>query len=131
MIFIFVLLSRGEQHPQCAIRVVEAFSSTIPAMMHSAHVDVAIVTDTHPHVGLETNLLAQEEFFLVGRADDAIVAAPEMTMRGAGDLPLLLPGSSGDIRRVVDQVFAEQGVAMNVAGPWKVSVDSLTRTQPE
>ena len=45
MIFIFVLLSRGEQHPQCAIRVVEAFSSTIPAMMHSAHVDVAIVTD--------------------------------------------------------------------------------------
>ena len=127
MIFIFVLLSRGEQHPQCAIRVVEAFSSTIPAMMQSAHVDVAIVTDTHPHVGLETNLLAQEEFFLVGRAGDAIVAASEMTLRDVGDLPLLLPGSSGGIRRVVEQVFAEQGVAMNVAGPWKVSVESLTR----
>ena len=115
MIFIFVLLSRGEQHPQCAIRVVEAFSSTIPAMMQSAHVDVAIVTDTHPHVGLETNLLAQEEFFLVGRTGDAIVATPEMTLRDVGDLPLLLPGSRGGIRRVVDRVFAEQGVPMNVA----------------
>ena len=77
------------------------------------------------------NLLAQEKFFLVGRAEDAIVAAPEMTLLGVGDLSLLLPGSSGGIRRVVDQVLTEQGVAMNVAGPWKVSVDSLTRTQPE
>ena len=131
VIFIFVLLSRGEQHPQCAIRVVEAFSSTIPAMMQSAHVDVAIVTGTHPHVGLETNLLAQEEFFLVGRAGDAIVAVPEMTLRDVDELPLLLPGSSGGIRRVLDQVIAEQGVAMNVAGPWRVSVGSLARTQPE
>jgi len=43
------------------------------------------------------------------------VAAPVMALRDVGDLPLLLPGSSGGIRRVVDRAFAEQGVPMNVA----------------
>lgn len=114
ILFLPLIRLMREQHPQCAIRAVEAFSSTIPAMMQSAHVDVAIVTDTHSHVGLETNLLAQEDFFLVGRTGDAIVAAPEMTLRAVGDLPLLLPGSSGGIRRGVDRAFAEQGVPMNV-----------------
>ena len=115
ILFLPLIRLMRAQHPHCAIRVVEAFSSTIPAMMQSAHVDVAIVTDTHPHVGLETNPLAREDFFLVGRAGDAIVAAPEMTLRDVGNLPLLLPGSSGGIRRVVDRVFAEQDVPMNVA----------------
>ena len=114
ILFLPLIRLMRDRHPHCAIRVVEAFSSTIPAMMQSAHVDVAIVTDTHPHVGLESSLLAQEDFFLVGRAGDSTVESHETTLRDVGGLPLLLPASSGGIRQVVDRAFAGQDIPMNV-----------------
>ena len=120
ILFLPLIRTMRERHPHCTIRVMETFSSTIPTMIQSNHADVAIVTDTHAHAGLETSLMAEEAFYLVGRHGEKMVNAPETALRDIEGLPLLLPASSGGIRWVVDQAFAERGLSMNV----RLEIDS-------
>ncbi|CAN0486406.1 unnamed protein product, partial [Discosporangium mesarthrocarpum] len=115
ILFLPLIRRMRERHPNCAVRILEAFSADVPDMMQKGHVDVAVVTDTHPHHGLDTELFAEEALYLVGDKSAELVQAEEIKLTEIGNAPLLLYALGGGMRSLIDAAFTKAGLSPQIA----------------
>ena len=102
-------------YPNVLIRIVAGFSGVIHEALVRGRVDVACLHGPHPQKGFEIVPLVNEEVFLVGKRGGMPAGREAITMRDLRQLPLILPSRSHSSRRLIDELAANQGAAINVA----------------
>ena len=115
----FPLLSAVRaRYPRVLLHINENFGGVLSEALMTGRMDMALLYESGPIRGVDFERLVTEELVVVApdgidlpaRADDAV------TMADLADVPLLLPGPTHTIRRVVDQAFAQASSAANVVG---------------
>jgi len=115
----FPLLSAVRaRYPRVLLHINENFGGVLSEALMTGRMDMALLYESGPIRGVDFERLVTEELVVVApdgidlpaRADDAV------TMADLADVPLLLPGPTHTIRRVVDQAFAQAASAANVVG---------------
>jgi LysR family transcriptional regulator, nitrogen assimilation regulatory protein len=115
----FPLLSAVRaRYPRVLLHINENFGGVLSEALMTGRMDMALLYESGPIRGVDFERLLTEELVVVApdgidlpaRADDAV------TMADLADVPLLLPGPTHTIRRVVDQAFAQASSAANVVG---------------
>ncbi|MEL6281674.1 MAG: LysR substrate-binding domain-containing protein [Pseudomonadota bacterium] len=122
VLFLPLVQRMGTEHPDCTLRVMAAFSASMPELLLSGQLDVAIVTDTHTHSGLDTEPLATEDFVLIGPRDDVRLNlnGEAFPARRLTTLPLILTAWSGGIRVPIDATTAKIGIDLDI----RLEIDS-------
>lgn len=120
ILFLPLIRLVGELHQDARVRVIESISANIPDLIAAGRADLGVVADTHPLRGLALAPLATEDLHLMGRPADKILQRPTVDFEALADLPLLLTGLGGGIRRIVDEAFAARGLVPEV----KLEIDS-------
>jgi LysR family nitrogen assimilation transcriptional regulator len=119
----FPLLSAVRaRYPRVLLHINENFGGVLSEALMTGRMDMALLYDSGPIRGVDFERLLTEELVVVApdgielpaRADDEDDDA--VTMADLADVPLLLPGPTHTIRRVVDQAFIQAGAAANVVG---------------
>ena len=115
----FPLLSAVRaRYPRVLLHINENFGGVLSEALMTGRMDMALLYESGPIRGVDFERLLTEELVVVAPdgielpapADDAV------TMADLVDVPLLLPGPTHTIRRVVDQAFAQASSAANVVG---------------
>jgi LysR family nitrogen assimilation transcriptional regulator len=115
----FPLLSAVRaRYPRVLLHINENFGGVLSEALMTGRMDMALLYESGPIRGVDFERLLTEELVVVApdgielpaRADDAV------TMADLADVPLLLPGPTHTIRRVVDQAFSQAASAANVVG---------------
>ena len=115
----FPLLSAVRaRYPRVLLHINENFGGVLSEALMTGRMDMALLYESGPIRGVDFERLVTEELVVVAPdgidlpapADDAV------TMADLVDVPLLLPGPTHTIRRVVDQAFAQASSAANVVG---------------
>jgi LysR family nitrogen assimilation transcriptional regulator len=126
----FPLLSAVRaRYPRVLLHINENFGGVLSEALMTGRMDMALLYESGPIRGVDFERLLTEELVVVApdgielpaRADenedeDADADADAVTMADLADVPLLLPGPTHTIRRVVDQAFTQAGAAANVVG---------------
>lgn len=116
----FPLLSAVRaRYPRVLLHINENFGGVLSEALMTGRMDMALLYESGPIRGVDFERLLTEELVVVApdgielpaRSDDDTV-----TMADLADVPLLLPGPTHTIRRVVDQAFTQAGAAANVVG---------------
>ena len=119
----FPLLSAvRERYPRVLLHINENFGGVLSEALMTGRMDMALLYESGPIRGVDFERLLTEELVVVApdgielpaRADDE--ADDAVTMADLADVPLLLPGPTHTIRRVVDQAFSQASSAANVVG---------------
>lgn len=115
----FPLLSAVRaRYPRVLLHINENFGGVLSEALMTGRMDMALLYESGPIRGVDFERLLTEELVVVApdgielpaRADHAV------TMADLADVPLLLPGPTHTIRRVVDQAFSQASSAANVVG---------------
>jgi LysR family transcriptional regulator, nitrogen assimilation regulatory protein len=115
----FPLLSAVRaRYPRVLLHINENFGGVLSEALMTGRMDMALLYESGPIRGVDFERLVTEELVVVApdgielpaRSDDAV------TMADLADVPLLLPGPTHTIRRVVDQAFSQASSAANVVG---------------
>jgi LysR family nitrogen assimilation transcriptional regulator len=114
ILFLPLIQDMRRRHPKCSVRVSAAVSASVPTMLQTRQADIAVVMDTHSHIGLEVWPIARESFYLVGLPGTMHVKIAEVSLRRLAGLPLLLPAAPNGIRRRINEAFAVAGVTVDV-----------------
>lgn len=107
--------------PDAALRVHEAFSSTLVEWIESGRLDAAVLYDARRDRNLHVSPLLEEDFFLIEApgvpASTEPVAMPELAAR-----VLVLPGPENGFRRVIDAAARRVHCSLTVA----MEIDSVS-----
>ena len=114
VLFLPLIKHFNEHHPQVALRVMVAISKSIPELIASGQVDLGIVFDTHPLLGLAPDPLVTENLHLIGQVGQKVLRQKEVAVSELASLPLLLTGLEGGIRSLVDVAFSIAGVTPTI-----------------
>ena len=112
VLFVPLIKQFREQYPQVELHVMSAYSGDIPHQLSAGNADVGIVTHEQGLLGLNRRLLFSEQLHLVG-GKSTFTRDATMTLTEVSSLPLLLP-AMGDMRRIIDQAFAEARIVPQV-----------------
>ena len=105
-----------EEAAPIALRIHEAFSGAIRAMVLDGRLDLGLLYDIEPLDGLEVVRLAREDLYLVGPrgrlggGDGPSVGLAELTAT-----PLVVPGPAHGLRQALEREAARLGVRLSVA----------------
>lgn len=103
-----------EGTPAVSLRVREAFSGPIRAMLMDGGVDLGLLYDVEPLDPFVVRRLAREELYLIGPAGE-LAPASHVPLNALGDLPLVLPGPAHGLRTALDQEARRLGVRLKIA----------------
>jgi LysR family transcriptional regulator, nitrogen assimilation regulatory protein len=121
----FPLLSAVRaRYPRVLLHINENFGGVLSEALMTGRMDMALLYDSGPIRGVDFERLLTEELVVVApegielpvRRDGGDGGDGAVTMADLADVPLLLPGPTHTIRRVVDQAFAHASSAANVVG---------------
>ncbi len=104
-----------EQHPSVRLHVVEGLSSETYDRLLSRTVQIGLMYDASAHRDLTCEPLAIEDVCLVGRRDRIQALGKVRDIAQVENLPLLLPTSPNSRRLLVEKIFRERGLMLNVA----------------
>ena len=111
VLFVPLIKRFRAQYPRVELRVMSAYSIDIPLQLATSNVDIAVVTHEDGLSGLIRKPLFSEQLHLVGNRSATprtAITLPDVSMH-----PLLLP-AMGDIRRKIDQAFAQARLVPNI-----------------
>lgn len=113
-----ILAALDRTYPKVFLRIHEGFSGQLSDWVAGGRVDLACIHDPAPLRGVAVTPLVDEEVFLVGRG----LPADRKSVRFAdlSDTPLILPSRDHSLRRLVDRLAADAGVALRL----KAEIDS-------
>jgi LysR family transcriptional regulator, nitrogen assimilation regulatory protein len=118
----FPLLSAVRaRYPRVLLHINENFGGVLSEALMTGRMDMALLYESGPIRGVDFERLVTEELVVVAPDGIELPARPDggddaVTMADLADVPLLLPGPTHTIRRVVDQAFAQAASAANVVG---------------
>jgi LysR family transcriptional regulator, nitrogen assimilation regulatory protein len=118
-----VLRRFGDEYPDIAIRIDEAYSGTLIDWVMNGELDFAIVNSARRKAGLATLALLEERLVFVERAGSKDEPTP-MAFKRLRDFPLVLPSRRHGIRGIVDEAAEKVGVQIVP----QIEVDALAPT---
>lgn len=106
------------RYPRVLLHINENFGGVLSEALMTGRMDMALLYDSGPIRGVDFERLLTEELVVVAPEGIGLPARPQdpVSMADLADVPLLLPGPTHTIRRVVDQAFAHASTAANVVG---------------
>ena len=103
------------RYPRVLLHINENFGGVLSEALMTGRMDMALLYDSGPIRGVDFERLLTEELVVV--APDGIELPQDpASMVDLAEVPLLLPGPTHTIRRVVDQAFAQASTAANIVG---------------
>jgi LysR family nitrogen assimilation transcriptional regulator len=110
-----VMRHLNEQFPSLRLHIVEGLSSETYDRLLGRTVQVGLMYDALAHRDLSCEPLAMEDVCLVGRRDKIEALGKVKDLAQIGNLPLIMPTSPNSRRLLVENVFRERGLMLNVA----------------
>ncbi len=105
------LQAMQERYPDVRLRLVEAMSGDIAAMLNARQIDLAVLFDGTVARRWSQQPLLDEQLFLI--AAPALLGVPttrSVRLKQLAALPLVLPSAAHGLRAVIDAAFAHAGV---------------------
>lgn len=119
-----VLQRFTELAPGVEIRILEAYSGVLTAMVRSGELDFAIVPAFEGGVGLSTSLMARDREMLVSAAGRTGRHLAPVRLAGEGPLKIVMPGSRNTRRHTQEAYFVTNGVQV----ARKIELDAMLGT---
>jgi LysR family nitrogen assimilation transcriptional regulator len=106
------------RYPRVLLHINENFGGVLSEALMTGRMDMALLYDSGPIRGVDFERLLTEELVVVAPDGIELPARPQdpVSMADLADVPLLLPGPTHTIRRVVDKAFAHASTAANIVG---------------
>ena len=105
-----------EEAAPVALRIHEAFSGAIRAMVLDGRLDLGLLYDIEPLDGLEVLRLAREDLYLVGpRGRLGTEEGPAVSLAALTATPLVVPGPAHGLRQALECEAARLGVRLSIA----------------
>jgi LysR family transcriptional regulator, nitrogen assimilation regulatory protein len=106
------------RYPRVLLHINENFGGVLSEALMTGRMDMALLYDSGPIRGVDFERLLTEELVVVAPHGIELPARPQdpVSMADLADVPLLLPGPTHTIRRVVDKAFAQASTAANIVG---------------
>lgn len=104
-----------DQYPGVRLHIVEGLSSETYDRLLGRTVQIGLMYDALAHRDLSCEPLAMEDVRLVGRRDKIEALGRINDLAGIENLPLIMPTSPNSRRLLVENVFRERGLMLNVA----------------
>jgi LysR family transcriptional regulator, nitrogen assimilation regulatory protein len=106
------------RYPRVLLHINENFGGVLSEALMTGRMDMALLYDSGPIRGVDFERLITEELVVIAPNGIDLPATPQnqVSMTDLADVPLLLPGPTHTIRRVVDQAFAQASSAANIVG---------------
>jgi LysR family transcriptional regulator, nitrogen assimilation regulatory protein len=106
------------RYPRVLLHINENFGGVLSEALMTGRMDMALLYDSGPIRGVDFERLLTEELVVVAPDGIDLPARPQdpVSMADLADVPLLLPGPTHTIRRVVDKAFAQAATAANIVG---------------
>ena len=105
-----------QQLPEARLAIIEALSTSMQEQIGTGRLDLAVLYNAQPAQGIEIAPLGTEELLLIQPSqpdDDA--TAPEISLRDAARVPLIIPSRPNAIRTHVEARMAAAGCRPHVA----------------
>lgn len=105
------LQAMNERYPDVRLRLVEAMSGDVAAMLNARQIDLAVLFDGTVARRWSQQPLLDEQLFLI--AAPALAGVPtgrSVRLKQLAALPLVLPSAAHGLRAVIDAAFAHAGV---------------------
>lgn len=109
-----ILRACRARFPQVRLKVIEAYSGFLREWLLSGRLDLAILYGDAAEPGLARRLLLDEQLVLVTGADNNTHLPGQLSLQALASWPMVLPGREHGLRRIVDEAFAAQGLALDV-----------------
>jgi LysR family transcriptional regulator, nitrogen assimilation regulatory protein len=95
------------RYPSILLHINENFGGVLSEAMMTGRMDMALLYDTGPIKGVDFERLLTEELIVVAPSGTGLPgsAGDAVSIQELVDLPLLLPGPTHTIRKVVDQAY--------------------------
>lgn len=110
-----VMRHLSERYSSVRLHVVEGLSSETYDRLLGRTVQIGLMYDASAHRDLSCEPLAIEDVCLVGRRDRIEALGTIKDIAQAENLPLILPTSPNSRRLLVEKIFRERGLVLNVA----------------
>jgi LysR family nitrogen assimilation transcriptional regulator len=106
------------RYPRVLLHINENFGGVLSEALMTGRMDMALLYDSGPIRGVDFERLITEELVVIAPNGIDLPIGPhdQVSMLDLADVPLLLPGPTHTIRRVVDQAFAQASSAANIVG---------------
>jgi LysR family nitrogen assimilation transcriptional regulator len=101
------------QLPDARLSITEGLSSAMHQAVIGGRIDLALIHDPAPSSEIDSQVILEEELFLVGPADAS--GAAEATLREVAALPLVIPTKPNAIRMRVETEMAGIGCHPTIA----------------
>lgn len=122
-ILLLPLLTRvRREYPGIRMRVVEGFSGHVQEWLLNGRIDIGVLYASRRMPTIIDDELVTEDMCLLGRAQNASLARPSITLEELSGLPLVLPSRPHGLRILVDDACARAKVNIDV----QLEVDALT-----
>ncbi|MFO1149774.1 MAG: LysR substrate-binding domain-containing protein [Alsobacter sp.] len=110
-----------EAQPTLSLSVVKAYSGDIQNLLEQNQLDLALTYSTGAIAGFSSLDLLTERLVLVIGRGRAPGHRARHTLHDIASMPLILPTRVHALRRIIDEIAAERGVALHAA----IELDSL------
>ncbi len=105
--------------PQAQLSIVEGLSAHLAEWIATGRADLAVLLNPDPNPALDIQPLIDEPICLVGIAGNMKVGKKSPVFAELADLPLILPGRTHAIRKLLEAQSALLGIKLQVA--WEIS----------
>ncbi|MDA8048410.1 MAG: LysR family transcriptional regulator [Rhodospirillales bacterium] len=110
------LLARAkEKVPGVRVHLVESLSGYLNEWVQTRRLDLAILFDAEPNLNHRLDAMLVEELCLVGEAGAFPAGMRSIPFAGLSGYPLVLPGMSHSLRRLLEAMARSHGVRLDVA----------------
>lgn len=110
--------------PGVKVTIMEGYSGHVLEWLSQGRLDIGALYATRQTSNLHTDLLAEEELCLISSPKAAGTLGTKVTGEQVASLPLILPSRAHGLRQLVEERFAEQGIALDVS----MQVDAFSTT---
>lgn len=101
-----IIRDAGIHYPGLQIHIIEAMTPTLDEWIRSGRIDVALLYNYRPFEKTLWTEVLSENLMIIVPAGSPAAAAPQLSLRQALKLPLVLPGPSNVVRLLIEQLAA-------------------------
>jgi LysR family tcuABC transcriptional regulator len=109
-----LLKSFREKQPTINLNIVESRNDDLAKMLLARKIDIAVLFSSAMPTDIDCIALVEERFFFVEKRRGASVIKGRITLKKVVNLPLILPSRTRQLRRQIDDAFAQRKLTPNI-----------------
>jgi LysR family transcriptional regulator, nitrogen assimilation regulatory protein len=110
-----------ERFPGIRLQLIESMSGYLNELLANGRLDLAILFRESNTPGISAIPLFDEELYVMGEVDGLPERSRTCPLAALGGVPLIAPGESNGLRRLLERTFGREQVPLNIVA----DVDSL------